>query len=167
MKHPTHLFILMITSVLEIGCSEQSGNSENEDTATTVPIEQASQSRVVRERPAESSPPALERNTDPRPASLIDPAQQMPQLTGELETDGYGLSMIIDGSSPEAFLQSLEIIASESSTQQYQTFHSSMQYLRTSSLDRSELSSFYQTLDGRTAEEVIELAAIKRVRRGR
>lgn len=161
-----YLIALLAVSSMMVGCTQHSDNDENSEAAATVQQEEAP-ARVVRERQPERSTQQTTSQSERQLPSLTDPARNLPQLRGQLDSPGDGLEMIIDGSSPDAFLQSLEIIAGETSEQQYQTFHSSMLYLRVSSLDRSEMADFYQTLDGRTAEEVIEMAARLRVRRGR
>lgn len=167
MKRLNYLIIAGISiAALTAGCVQKPANNEAEEATASVQAEEASQTRVVRERQAERSQPAPTATETQRP-SLTDPARQLPRLQGELDSDGYGLNMIIDGSSPDAFLQSLEIIASDSSRQQFQTFQSSLQYLQAYSMDGGNLATFYQTLDGRTAEEVIEMAANRRVRRSR
>lgn len=161
-----YLIFLITASALIVGCVQKPANNENGEAAAATQTEESSQTRVVRERQVERSDPATVTSAR-RTTSLTDPARQLPQLQGELESPGNGLNMIIDGSSPDAFLQSLEIIASDSSEQQFQTFHSSLQYLQAYSMDGGNLTAFYETLDGRTAEEVIELAANRRARRGR
>jgi len=75
--------------------------------------------------------------------------------------------MIIDGSSPEAFRQSVELIAADSSESQYREFNAALRFLRTYTLGARDLEEFYQTLDGMTPEEVVEMVAERRGRRQR
>ena len=157
-----YLMFLMIASATMVGCVEKPANKESDEATATTQTEEASQARVVRERQAErSQPPAPER----RLASLTDPAVQLPQLSGELSSEGYGLEMLIDGSSPDAFLASLEMIASETSPEQFQQLTSALRYLQAYMLGPRNLSEFYQRLDAMTGQEVIELARQQRQRR--
>lgn len=91
-------------------------------------------------------------------SDLNDPSEELPSLRGELQSDGYGLTLIIDGSSPEAFADSLEIIAADTSPQQYQRLDSAIRYLETYALGVNNLTEFYQSIDGQSAQEIIERA---------
>ena len=88
----------------------------------------------------------------------MNPAREIPRLEGELGSEGYGMTMIVDGSSPEAFAESLKIIASDTSPEQYQALDSAIRYMKTYSMGSRDLETFYQSLDGMTAEEIIERA---------
>jgi len=89
---------------------------------------------------------------------LHDPAEELPSLRGQLESDGYGLSLIIDGSTPQAFADSLEMIAADTSAQQYQRLESAIRFLETYALGVDNLTEFYQSIDGQSAEEIIDRA---------
>ncbi len=70
-----------------------------------------------------------------------------------------GLANIVDGSSPEAFAESLQMIASETSQEQYHELDSALRYLRMySSAAWGGLPGLYQSLDNKTGEEIIEHA---------
>ncbi len=151
-------FIALVTVALFLAGCQSDSTPEAEATAETAPArERVSERRVVRQQPQ----PQQE---EPLP-SLLDPARELPRFQGELEEDGYGLSMIVDGSSPEAFRQSLELIADESSTTQYQILSSAIHYLQTYSLGTRDLASFYATLDNMSGEEIIQRAQEERQNR--
>jgi hypothetical protein len=154
-------FALIIAAVLTLAAcqSKPENNGETEAAAVEPARETVTERRVVRER----SEPAQEETQRPM-RDLTDPANTLPQLRGELEQDGYGLEMIIDGSSPAAFQASLELIAAESSAQQYQSFNSALRYLQAYMLGPRNLTEFYQRLDAMTPQEVIELAQQQRRR---
>lgn len=155
------IFLVAATAILA-GCqSDNEVESPEESVTETTPT--VSEQRVLRQR-RNPEPPRVPEGTQ----SLIDPSRELPRLTGELEQDGYGPTMIIDGSSPEAFRQSVELIAADSSADQYRDFNSALRFLRTYTLGARDLDAFYQTLDGMTPEEVIEMVAERRDRgRGR
>ncbi|MGY6632023.1 MAG: hypothetical protein ACXIUL_13575 [Wenzhouxiangella sp.] len=136
-----------------------------EPAAETAPVAQTQPRREVRQREPEPAAPIRDTATLP---PLQDPARQLPSLRGELAEDGWGLDNLIDGSSPAAFAQSLELIASDTSERQYQEFNAALRYLQTYSLATRDLPSFYRTLDNLSANEVIERAREQqRARRGR
>jgi outer membrane murein-binding lipoprotein Lpp len=158
----TKMILLVAGALLLAGCQSkpENNNASESASAETQTQETVSERRVVRER----SEPA---RTEPAPAatqSLNDPARRLPQLTGQLQEDGYGLDMLIDGSSPAAFLSSLELIASDTSSSQYQRLNSSLRYLEAYLLGPRNLTEFYQRLDAMTGQEVIELAQQQRQR---
>lgn len=105
------------------------------------------------------------RDREPEPEPIDnsdDPARKIPQAQAGLEEgeQGYGLTMIVDGSSPEAFQNSLELIAEDTSPEQYQRLDSALRYLKAySSAGWDGPASLYQSLDGMTGEEIIERAA--------
>ena len=109
-----------------------------------------------------------ERPAEPEQSTIdtdgIDPSRELPRLEGQLDSDSYGPTMIIDGSSPDAFLQSLELIASESSAQQYGNIDSALRSLETYSMTGRDLAAFYEQFDGLTGEEIIERAQNRRSR---
>ena len=151
------IFLLTATAMLAGCSSEDEVETAEETVAETTPT--VSEQRVMRQR-RNPEPPSVPEGTQ----SLTDPARELPRLTGELEQDGYGPTMIIDGSSPEAFRQSVELIAADSSEKQYRDFNAAVRFLRTYTLGARDLEEFYQTLDGMTPEEVIEMVSERRGR---
>lgn len=159
----TALLITMASGLL-IACRSEP-EPPPEPTAEAAPAAQTQPRREVRQREPEPAAPVRDTSTLP---PLQDPSRQLPSLRGELAEDGWGLEHLIDGSSPAAFAQSLELIASDTSVQQYQEFNSALRYLQTYSLATRDLASFYRTLDNLSANEVIERAREQqRARRGR
>lgn len=93
------------------------------------------------------------------PPRADDPARNIPKMVGDAPEEGHGLTMIVDGSSPEAFRQSLEIIAEDTSEAQYSQLDSAIRYLRVySPAGWSGLPALYESLDGMTGEEIISKA---------
>ncbi len=125
-------------------------------------LTQAQPSREIRRRQPETAAPVRDTSSLP---PLLDPSRELPNLRGELAEDGWGLDHLIDGSSPTAFAESLELIASDTSESQYQQFNSALRFLHTYSLGSRDLESFYSSLDNLTAQEVIERAARQQVTR--
>jgi hypothetical protein len=162
----TRIALIIASSLLLAACQSQPENNNVAETAAPETSREAvAERRVVRERAD------TDRGQDSTPTRTLpgaDPSRTIPLMSGELEDPGYGLDMIIDGSSPQAFTQSLEIIASDTSNEQYQELHAAMQYLRTYSFGVRDLPSLYEHLDGRTGQEVIEMAReMRRQRSGR
>ncbi len=153
------LTILTLTALFLAACSS--------DNDTEAPVEpQVGEETTATETRREVRRADDEPRSEPLPRT-DDPARDLPRLTGEAEVDGFGLTMIVDGSSPEAFRQSLEIIAEDSTETQYQELDSAIRYLRAYSPEAWEgLSNLYASLDGMTGEEIIEEAARLSERRG-
>ncbi len=157
----TRLSILLAMAVVLTAC--RGGNDEPDPVPEAEPVQQtapARDGRTVRQRDTGSG------DTSPRPAApppaAGDPAQQLPRFQGELQQEGFGLSLIMDGSSPQAFRDSLELAAQDSSSDQLRRLHSSLEYLRLHSLGHPDLASFYRSLDGMTGEEIIRMANERR-----
>lgn len=149
--------IVMILAVaLAAGCQSNSNSEAEQAQATQQAAEQPTQERQVRQRSEPAAAPVTREAARPQAGTSIDPANQLPRLRGELSSDGFGLEMPIDGSSPENFLQSLELIAAESSEAQYQRFEQAMVHLRRSEPAYSDLRVMYSSFDGMTPAEVIE-----------
>lgn len=120
---------------------------------------------ATRERTIRRSAPA------PEPAPLSnneDPAKKIPRVQGQVEYEGYGLTLMVDGSTPEAFAESLALIASDTNADQYRQLDSAIRYLQVYSSDGwSGLPGFYERLNGMTGEEIIERARRLRAERAR
>lgn len=95
-----------------------------------------------------------------------DPSEEIPRLEGEAEEGGYGLTMVVDGSTPEAFQESLELMAMDTSKEQYRQLDSALRYLGTyDTAAWTGLPDLYENLDGMTGEEIIERAREMRRKR--
>jgi hypothetical protein len=106
-------------------------------------------------------------SADPTPEYNVDLERQVPRLTGQFEEPGMGLSILVDGSSPQAFAESLELIAAETSPDQYRQLDSALRYLRMySSAAWGGLPGLYESLDNMSGEEIIQHAARLRGQRG-
>ncbi len=143
--------MMICAAVLMSGCQ-----SDRDEAPTTETVEQetaAVSERVTRQRSAAGE--AAVRAAQP----LGDPTRQIPRLEGQFAESGAGLAHIVDGTSPEAFAQSLQIIASETSAEQYERLDSALRFLGMySSAAWSGLPGLYQSLDNMTGEEIIEHA---------
>ncbi len=148
----------LVSALSLVGC----GGDEPTDPA---PETSAQNTAPERERTIRRSEPA------PEPASFDrreDPAKRIPKVTGQVDYEGYGLTLMVDGSSPEAFAESLELIASDSNPDQYRQLDSAIRYLQVYSSDGwSGLPGFYERLNGMTGEEIIERAQRLRADRAR
>lgn len=153
-------FVLMSTA-----CSrnEETADTIVEETPATAPAP-APERRVVRQRESEPARVTPEVSRD-RSQGDHDPSQQIPRFRGELSDRGYGMAMIIDGSSPQAFMNSLELIAAESSDGQMRAFYSALDHYRMYRTAYPDLESFYRSIDGMTGEDLI--SQIRAARDGR
>lgn len=135
------LFIAFATMLLLIACrSEQA--QEPEPAVETV------------ETPAPRTEPAREPSRTPEPGAPV-----VPRSEGQLEEAGYGLALIVDGTSTASFHESLELIASETSQEQYQSLDAAIRYLQVYSPHAwGGRDSLYASLDGMTGEEIIAQA---------
>lgn len=152
--------MMICAAMLLSGC--QSDQDQAPATETTEPEAAAVSERVTRQRaaPGEATAPT------PRPQG--DPSREIPRLQGQFAEPGMGLANIVDGSSPEAFAQSLALIASETSTEQYAELDSALRFLRMySSAAWGGLPGLYQSLDNMTGEEIIQHARRLQAERGR
>jgi hypothetical protein len=153
MRKQTLALSLLLSALALTACQSTENGSQSESSNQNGSAENAA--------PAPANEQRVQRVLTPVeriPAPPIDAAQDIPDLTGELESEGLGLTMIVDGSSPQAFADSLQMIAADTSAEQYQGLEASLQLLEVYTLDASDLESFYRSLDGMTGEEIIELA---------
>jgi len=150
--------IVVFSAFTLVGCGgDEPTQPENQNQAeNTAP----SRERTIRRNEPAPEPPAFSSNEDP--------AKKIPRTQGQAEYEGYGLTFMVDGSSPEAFAQSLELIASDTNTDQYRQLDSAIRYLQVYSSDGwSGLPGFYERLNGMTGEEIIERASRLREDRAR
>lgn len=143
--------LTIVAAVMLAGC--QSDEAEPVATETNEAETSTVSERVTRQRSAPAdAPPEGAR-------SQVDPERELPRLQGQFREPGMGLANLVDGSSPQAFAESLEMIASETSPDQYSELDSALRYLRMySSAAWSGLPGLYQSLDNMTGEEIIEHA---------
>jgi len=142
-------------------------------TEEPAPAEETTQ--AAQEQPAENEREVVRRSdrqeeqAQPLPRrDRQDPEKNVPRIEGEAQEEGYGLTMVVDGSSPEAFQESLELIAMDTSQQQYRKLDASLRFLATyDTAAWSGLPNLYKTLDGMTGEEIIERAEEMREERRR
>ena len=119
---------------------------------------------------ARSSPPRQQLGPRGQPGDRAKPQRQsasddptlfLPDLEGSLESDGYGLDTVLDGSSIEAFRQSLEMVALDSTPEQYRQLESALKSLRYLNLAFQDLNVLYSHLDGMTGHEVIDYVSVE------
>jgi hypothetical protein len=164
MESTVKRFILPVAATLILaGCGSDSDQIETAaQEETGEPTAQTQPRREVRREAERMEVPA----TTP---SAGDAERNIPRIEGSATTEGYGLTMIVDGSSPQAFQQSLELIAQDSTQEQYQRLDSALRYLRAYSPEAWQgTPNLYASLDGMTGEEIIERATnLRRERSGR
>ncbi|MGY6554935.1 MAG: hypothetical protein ACXIUM_10480 [Wenzhouxiangella sp.] len=145
------LVMMACAAILLSGC--QSDQSE-------APVaEAAEESSAVSERVTRQRSAAGEVTAPATPQLQGDPTREIPRLQGQFNEPGLGLTHMVDGSSPEAFAESLVLIASETSAEQYRELDSALRYLRMhSSAAWGGMAGLYQSLDNMTGEEIIQHA---------
>ena len=154
------LILPLATALILAGCG-----SDNDEVETTA----SDPARDTAAAPARDTAPEMGSRRDvrrsgqqeptPQLAEPDEPARSVPRMQGAAETDGYGLTMIIDGSSTSAFEQSLELIAEDTTSEQYRQLDAAIRYLRAYSPEAwGGLENLYASLDGKTGEEIIEQA---------
>jgi len=151
--HYKIVFFSVCVSAAALTACQSNGTADSDPEELTernqvAQVESGSESRVQRQLDP----------IKPTTADSINPSEEIPDLSGELESEGYGLLTMIDGSSPEAFASSLQMVSADTTPEQYQRLESSLQLLEVYTLGVNDLASFYMTLDGMTGEEIIKLA---------
>lgn len=152
-------FSILSALVLVVACGQ------SEEPAVEAESEAAQQStdsdREIRRSAEREEPAELPRRDQ------TDPEKKIPRIEGEAEEEGYGLTMVVDGSSPQAFQESLELIAMDTTSSQYQQLDSALRYLGTydSSAWGGGMPALYKSLDGMTGEEIIQRAQEMRQQR--
>lgn len=156
----SRLVIIAIAGLWLVACQSDRGTGE----AEVAELEQApvveEEQREVRRRYQPRERPERERARDTEPVPLEGEQRLTPRFTeGRLNRDGPGLSLMIDASSVDAFHQSLELIASETSQAQYRHLRSAVEMLEFYDFDAgSGPDGVLQTIDGMTGEQIIERA---------
>jgi len=154
-----HNWILFAAIALLAGCKTGPNGEPEEQAAEATEQAAPAPTREVRRRtnwdPDASQATAQGGNSNPQ---RDDPAVFLPELEGSLESEGYGLDTVLDGSSPEAFRRSLEMVALDTTSEQYEQIEGALKALRFMNLAFQDLSVLYSHLDGMTGREVIEYA---------
>ncbi|MEE4638947.1 MAG: hypothetical protein V2J42_09435 [Wenzhouxiangella sp.] len=141
--------IMLFAAVFLSACQSEPEEPAVTETAQDEPTELVSD-RVTRMRSEAGEAP--EAPTQPQG----DPERELPRLQGQFSEPGMGLANLVDGTSPQAFAESLQRIASETSQDQYRELDSSLRYLRMySSAAWGGLPGLYESLDNMTGEEII------------
>ncbi len=151
---------LVFLSLVAVGCGSDANKSETEE----VKQESESPERTTRrEIRAQDELQAQRQRT-----RTVDPAKDIPRIQPQLQSEegAHGLTMIVDGTSPQAFQESLELIASESTAAQYGELDAALRYLKAYSPEAWRgVENLYKTLDGMTGEEIIDRARQRREER--
>jgi predicted small lipoprotein YifL len=140
---------------LAAGCGEEEAPPSEQNTEPAQQETTANEREIRRqsESAAETESRELPRRDEE------DPAKEIPKMSGQAEESGYGLTMVVNGSSPEAFRESLELIAEDATQAQYRQLDSALRFLGTyDPAAWSGLPELYESLDGMTGEEIIERA---------
>ena len=160
MKKISLILIVMALPMLLFLSACGSDDSQESTTETSTASKAPDRDRTTRRVARNTPPPIVNPNEDP--------AKKIPKITAQGEQEGYGLTLIVDGSSPEAFAESLALIASDTSEQQYRQLDSAVRYLQVYSSDGwAGLPGFYERLNGMTGEEIIARANRLKEERGR
>lgn len=154
------LAFMTITALLLAACQSQQDPDEVEGMG------------MEEEPVVEQPPPATRRRYQPRERPKPEPPKETYQQEvipgvseGMLAEDGPGLTLMIDASTVDAFHQSLDLIASETSVSQYQSLRSSLQFIQRYDSDAwGGQEALLSVVNGLTGEEIIERAQDLRTR---
>jgi len=153
---------LSILSVLLLATACGQSDEPAAESGETAQAETTAEQREVRRERERAEPQELPRRNE------VDPAKKIPKIEATAEQDGYGLTMVVDGSSPEAFQESLELIAMDTTQEQYRQLDSALRYLGTyDPAAWGGMAALYESLDGMTGEEIIAHAREQRAKRSR
>lgn len=151
-KHVNKTICTLALALLAVGCG-QSDEPAAEQPEPAVEQAAAPSERQVRRSTQREATAELPRREEQ------DPGKNIPRFEGEAEQDGYGLTMVVDGSTPQAFQESLELIAMDTTSDQYSQLDSALRFLGTyDQTSWAGLDNLYESLDGMTGEEIIERA---------
>lgn len=151
----------LAVALLVVGCGQ------SDEPAAEQPEQAAEQPTAQPERQIRRSTQREEAPELPRRENE-DPGKKIPRIEGEAEQEGYGLTMVVDGSTPQAFQESLELIAMDTTSDQYSQLDSALRFLGTYDQNSwAGLDNLYKSLDGMTGEEIIERARQLREERRR
>lgn len=149
---PAFMLFTALALVLAIAAC---GSDEPEPQPTEEVAETDQATVTERQRRSESV-------AESRPSSLDEPVDErpVPRLRGEIEEgEGYGMTILVDASSPEAFRESLRMIAQDSTDAEYQVLDSSIRFIRLySPRVMNDPDRLRELLHEQTGEEIIEMA---------
>lgn len=141
--------IMLFAAVFLSACQSEPEEPAVTETAQEDQTEAVSD-RVTRTRSSAGEAPAAPNQLQ------VDPERELPRLQGQFAEPGMGLANLVDGSSPQAFAESLQRIAAETSQEQYRELDSALRYLRMySSAAWGGLPGLYESLDSMSGEEII------------
>lgn len=144
---------LVVIVLLFAGCNRAETPNDEVSNEPNQGHENELQSRVAPTR--KLSGQATEDNLWIEDAPLLS----MPLNSGQLVEDGSGLDLVIFASTRRQYLQSLAEIAANTSDKQMKQFETAIRYLLINSpLVMNKEDRLYETIDGKTAGEVIEMA---------
>ena len=157
----TAIGLAIISLSILSACSSEPEPEETVETAVEA---------APRQAPAQR-PRSTSRAVQPEPtmnSSSRNKFRYVPEVEGQLDSDGPGLLMVIDGSSTEAFKDSLAVVAADSSSEQYRQLERAIRFLNDyDPRFMGDDSLMRAGLDGMTGEEIIEFAdAFNRQRMG-
>lgn len=155
-------FTILSVLLLAAACGQDEEPAVEEETEVAQEQQSTDDGREIRRSSEREEPAELPRRDQ------VDPEKKIPRMQGEAEEEGYGLTMVVDGSSPQAFQESLELIAMDTTPEQYRQLDSALRYLGTyDPAAWSGMPALYESLDGMTGEEIIERARERREARRR
>lgn len=157
-----NIVFVTLTALLLAACQPGQDVNEPDDVEleATAEVEQAPKPVRRRYQPRERPDP------EPEPEALTSQRELVPGfIEGRLEQPGPGLSLMIDASSKDAFHQSLELVATETSEEQYVSLASAIRMLEAYDLEASaNPDGLLPVIDGLTGDEIIERAHSMRSR---
>jgi len=148
----THLVGILLVSLLLLGCSEDqdadSAQAENE--SSEISVNRSAPSRTARAPAAPAAAPSVD-----------EPLISAPRLKGQAETsDGSGMDMIIYASDRREYQESLQLIAEQSTDQQFQQLDAALRYLMIndpSIMNKEQL--LFEFVNGKTGTEIMQATA--------
>ena len=159
--------VAVVTSFGLVGCGGDNDASEPAAEAAVADVEAVRRPLPGADR--RNGPPvnmATGPELDSLPSGVGARYQVVPEVDGELEAEGEGLQLILDGTSDAAFRDTMSQVASGSSKAQYDELEQAIRFLV--AYDPAVLGSpqrLRDLVDGMTGEEVIaradELAEIR------
>lgn len=155
-------FVLLMVLAIS-GCKTHTDSASQAESEK--PEEKTAKQQPAPEPKPESPPPRSGVQAGERASPTDNYARLAPDINAGRTEEGPGLTFMIDGSSVQAYNESMELIASETSQLQYDNLTEAIALLRMMTLSAKTTEEFFKTLDGMTGEEII--AEVERRRGGR